>query len=171
MASGEYSGLVITHLFYKFSLLLALFRWIFSWAFRLMGLDPSDSSIDAYHQPIVAPSSSSSQTSVSAQAIRDSLHVATYGEVSDRQPNGDATCAVCLNKLRCHDKVWELRSCCHVFHKRCLDRWLDHDEHKTCPLCRAPLLGPSLPLESTETSWAVERLLYHFGDDLLFPSS
>ncbi|KAL6010445.1 hypothetical protein ACLOJK_000877 [Asimina triloba] len=177
MVSVEYSGLVITHVIHKAALVLAVFQWIFSWAFCHVGL--SNSSADDDQQQIVSsPSSSSSSSSsqtphVTAQAIRDSLHVSTYGDVADRLPDGSATCAVCLNELRCQDKVWELRNCCHVFHKRCLDRWLDHDEHKTCPLCRAPLMSLAMVmgLERTEPSWAVERLLYLFGDDLLCASS
>ncbi|KAJ0961407.1 hypothetical protein J5N97_000362 [Dioscorea zingiberensis] len=80
------------------------------------------------------------------------------------------TCVVCLNQVRSRDKVWELRNCTHV--KQCLDRWLDHDEHLTCPLCQAPLLacrGAAASL-SQEPSWAVEKLLYLFGVDVLFPT-
>ncbi|XP_010917327.1 E3 ubiquitin-protein ligase ATL9 [Elaeis guineensis] len=110
-----------------------------------------------------------------AQAVRESLQVATYGEVAGAAgAAAAATCAVCLSEVRGKDRVWELRNCCHVFHKACLDRWLDHDEHLTCPLCRAPLLTSvyrppaAFPPAAAEPSWAVERLLYLFGDDLLF---
>lgn len=108
-----------------------------------------------------------------AQAVRESLQVATYGEMAGARAVAMATCAVCLSEVRRKDRVWELRNCCHVFHKACLNRWLDHDEHLTCPLCRAPLLTAvyqpaAFPPAAAEPSWAVERLLYLFGDDLLF---
>ncbi|OVA20816.1 zinc finger protein [Macleaya cordata] len=35
------------------------------------------------------------------------------------------------------EEVSEL-SCKHFFHKRCLEKWLDH-KHSTCPLCRSSL--------------------------------
>ncbi|CAL9061764.1 unnamed protein product, partial [Musa banksii] len=112
-----------------------------------------------------------------AQAVRETLHVSTYGEVAGEEEEAGAVataCAVCLSEVSTWDKVWELRNCRHLFHQGCLDRWLDHDEHLSCPLCREPLLArrpPSLPPPPLEASWAVERLLYLFGDDLLPPPS
>ncbi|KAM0949254.1 putative chromatin regulator PHD family [Dioscorea sansibarensis] len=114
------------------------------------------------------------QHRVSAQTVRKILQVATYRDIvaADAGEEGP-TCAVCLNQVRSRDRVWELRNCSHIFHKRCLDRWLDHDDQFTCPLCRAPLLasrGVAASLSSpSEASWALEKLLYLFGDDLLFP--
>ncbi|CAD5172025.1 unnamed protein product [Musa acuminata subsp. malaccensis] len=121
-----------------------------------------------------------------ARAVRESLHVSTYAELVGEQEESataDAaaaaaatTCAVCLSEVGRQDSVWELRNCRHVFHHGCLDRWLDHDEHLSCPLCRAPLLAtrpsasPPPPPPASEPSWAVERLLYLFGDDLLLAS-
>ncbi|XP_008799973.2 E3 ubiquitin-protein ligase EL5-like [Phoenix dactylifera] len=103
-----------------------------------------------------------------AQAVRESLQVATYGEVEGEAAAAAMTCAVCLSEVGRKDRVWELRNCSHVFHKACLDRWLDHDEHLACPLCRAPLRPAASPPAPSAPSWAVERLLYLFGDDLLF---
>lgn len=111
----------------------------------------------------------------SAKAIKSSLHVITYAEICHLNScggDGSSTCAVCLNELEMDDKVRELKNCRHVFHRKCLDRWADHDANGTCPLCRAPLLSTTPPPPPPpETSWAVERLLYLFGDDLLLHSS
>ncbi|XP_051149136.1 E3 ubiquitin-protein ligase RHA2A-like [Andrographis paniculata] len=49
----------------------------------------------------------------------------------------DAECVVCLNRLGEENRLRRL-ACRHVFHKDCLDRWLDYLNF-TCPLCRAPL--------------------------------
>ncbi|XP_058088295.1 E3 ubiquitin-protein ligase RHA2A-like [Magnolia sinica] len=47
-------------------------------------------------------------------------------------------CIVCLNGLSDGDQVRRL-VCGHVFHKECLDGWLEH-RNMSCPLCRAPLV-------------------------------
>ncbi|GMI74070.1 brassinosteroid-responsive RING-H2 [Hibiscus trionum] len=47
-------------------------------------------------------------------------------------------CAVCLHEFGGGEEIGWLKNCWHVFHKACLDRWMDHDQN-TCPLCRAPL--------------------------------
>ncbi|WOL08522.1 E3 ubiquitin-protein ligase [Canna indica] len=115
--------------------------------------------------------------SAAAQAVREALHVSTYGELTRCQEGAaPATCAVCLSEVRRRDRVWELCNCRHVFHQACLDRWLDHDERLSCPLCRALLVSrrtaaAEAPPPPSAPSWAVERLVYLFGDDLLAPHS
>ncbi|KAE8669187.1 HOPM interactor 7 isoform 1 [Hibiscus syriacus] len=110
--------------------------------------------------------------------IRDNLALTTFGDAKERMPWVSDTCAVCLSDLEEGDDVRELRNCCHVFHQDCIDRWVDHDHdhhddhdhnHSTCPLCRSPLVtsSQSLVRPNNEPSWAVDRLLYLFGDDLL----
>ncbi|XP_021749229.1 E3 ubiquitin-protein ligase RHA2A-like [Chenopodium quinoa] len=47
-------------------------------------------------------------------------------------------CTVCLTGFE--DGQFIRRLCCnHVFHKNCLDRWIDQMKF-TCPLCRSPLV-------------------------------
>ncbi|OAY76575.1 putative E3 ubiquitin-protein ligase RHA2B [Ananas comosus] len=47
----------------------------------------------------------------------------------------DACCCVfCLCDVEEGDEIREI-PCRHVFHRRCLDTWLQH-RHATCPLCR-----------------------------------
>ncbi|GMI81357.1 hypothetical protein like AT5G20885 [Hibiscus trionum] len=152
-------GLILTHLLYKTAVALAVLRWVLSWLLRSHSQDNS-------------PSSSSS--SVSSQMIRDSLVLTTFEDAKERVPWVSDTCAVCLSQLKEGDEVRELRNCCHVFHGDCIDRWVEYDgeddyNHRNCPLCRAPLLG-SLQCSvwpKNEPSWAVQRILYLFGDDLL----
>ncbi|KAG6529797.1 hypothetical protein ZIOFF_012011 [Zingiber officinale] len=52
-------------------------------------------------------------------------------------------CAVCLSEFEPADKVRRMSDCRHIFHRHCVDRWLEHGQC-TCPLCRAPLF-PSQP--------------------------
>ncbi|KAL1531875.1 E3 ubiquitin-protein ligase [Salvia divinorum] len=54
---------------------------------------------------------------------------------SDRS---DPDCVVCLNRLEEGEVVRKL-ACCHVFHRDCLDGWLEQMNF-SCPLCRAPLV-------------------------------
>ncbi|KAL0729605.1 hypothetical protein Bca4012_025698 [Brassica carinata] len=150
---------------------ITLLRWIFAWILRYRSKSRS----------------SSSAPSVSSQAIKESLSVTTFrDDAAERSPEliSDA-CAVCLGDLEDGDEVRELRNCSHVFHRECIDRWLDYeccggdgnegeeDNHRTCPLCRTPLFAADTKSSfggwpsKNEPSWAVERLLYLFGDDLL----
>ncbi|KAG8658974.1 hypothetical protein MANES_02G000700v8 [Manihot esculenta] len=47
-------------------------------------------------------------------------------------------CSVCLDSTRNKDGIRELCNCSHVFHKECLDKWVDVGQ-VTCPLCRSTL--------------------------------
>ncbi|KAK8477253.1 hypothetical protein V6N13_106514 [Hibiscus sabdariffa] len=162
--------LIITHLLYKTALVFAVFRWVLSCPLNLRFKH-----ITSFFSGSAISSSSSSP--VSKDMMRDNLHLVltTFGDAKERMPWVSDACAVCLCDLKELDHVRELRNCCHVFHQDCIDRWVDYDgdeddeNHKTCPLCRAPLLTSSQTLASpnNEPSWAVDRLLYLFGDDLL----
>ncbi|XP_017635715.1 RING-H2 finger protein ATL29 [Gossypium arboreum] len=46
-------------------------------------------------------------------------------------------CAICLGEFKDEDMLRLLTICCHVFHKECVDLWLE--SHKTCPVCRGEL--------------------------------
>ncbi|KFK43767.1 hypothetical protein AALP_AA1G170200 [Arabis alpina] len=48
-------------------------------------------------------------------------------------------CVVCLSKLKKGEEVRKLE-CRHVFHKQCLEGWLQHLNF-TCPLCRSGLVS------------------------------
>ncbi|MCL7051527.1 hypothetical protein MKW94_016629 [Papaver nudicaule] len=179
---------ILTHLTYKAAIILALTRIVFYWVPRLRhigrGLDyiirycTSSSSSDEYST--VSPTQSDQMVTAMAHYSRlDDDDVTTYEEMAAdgrlRQLENCKTCAVCLNEFAGKDTVRELRNCCHVFHSGCVDRWFYQNDQKTCPLCRTSLVLPimSMPLAASaisgksEPSWAVERILYLFGDDLL----
>jgi hypothetical protein len=169
----EDSGLIVTQLLYKMAVLITVLRWILAWILRYRSRSRSTSS------------STSACPSISSQAIKESLSVTTFRDAAERSPAMiNDTCAVCLGDLEDGDEVRELRNCSHMFHRECIDRWLDYeccggdennegeeDNHRTCPLCRTPLLAANTTScgdwpTKNEPSWAVERLLYLFGDDL-----
>ncbi|CAD6246188.1 unnamed protein product [Miscanthus lutarioriparius] len=52
--------------------------------------------------------------------------------------SGGTDCRVCLVRFEPESVVNRL-PCGHLFHRACLETWLDYD-HATCPLCRHRLL-------------------------------
>uniref|UniRef100_A0A1J3CA93 Putative E3 ubiquitin-protein ligase RHA2B n=1 Tax=Noccaea caerulescens TaxID=107243 RepID=A0A1J3CA93_NOCCA len=52
--------------------------------------------------------------------------------------NVSSDCIVCLSTLKAGEEVRKL-DCRHVFHKQCLEGWIQHLNF-SCPLCRSPLL-------------------------------
>lgn len=60
---------------------------------------------------------------------------------------GEHECSVCLSPFKPESEINHL-SCGHLFHKECLDKWLDY-WNITCPLCRTPLL----PEEESYCFW------------------
>ncbi|KAG6688116.1 hypothetical protein I3842_11G108200 [Carya illinoinensis] len=67
--------------------------------------------------------------------IEYSIFVERHGSVAHEM----AYCSVCLNSVKRSHEIRELSNCSHVFHRECLDRWVD-EAKVTCPLCRTMLL-------------------------------
>ncbi|KAK7844757.1 e3 ubiquitin-protein ligase rha1b [Quercus suber] len=63
------------------------------------------------------------------------------------------SCAVCLYEFDGEDEIRWLRNCKHIFHRACLDRWMDHDQ-KTCPLCRTQFVPEEKQDEFNQRLWA-----------------
>ncbi|KAM0945620.1 putative transcription factor C2H2 family [Dioscorea sansibarensis] len=89
--------------------------------------------------------SSSSSSPCKGKAMTDSideaLPVVKYEQVMAQGTRITAGgCIVCLHEFQGDDEVRRLTNCRHVFHRCCLDGWLDLGR-RTCPLCRSPLLS------------------------------
>lgn len=165
---AEYSGFIISKILFNAVFLLSTIRNGICWFLRSIGLADFLESDATW--PDLPENSVDAASSVSAEMIRKCLPVIEYSMLADRFGESDAvTCAVCLNEFENADEIRQLTNCCHIFHKNCLDKWLEHDQ-KTCPLCRSCLMSEVVEEEVTEESWAVERLLYLFGEDLVFQS-
>ncbi|XP_010551968.1 PREDICTED: probable E3 ubiquitin-protein ligase XERICO [Tarenaya hassleriana] len=61
-----------------------------------------------------------------------------FKSICSCQRRSDQKCSVCLMKFEPESEINKLE-CGHVFHKACLEKWIDY-WNNTCPLCRNPLL-------------------------------
>ncbi|KAL5982053.1 hypothetical protein ACLOJK_016122 [Asimina triloba] len=93
-----------------------------------------------------------------AAMVNESLPVVRFGDGREAWP---AECAVCICRFKGDEEVRELQ-CGHVFHRDCLDTWLEHQGH-TCPLCRSSMLSEAAMMER----WRREQEMR--GDDLVAP--
>ena len=108
------------------------------------------------------------------ESLKDQLRVVEYTRLLDESKatkEGDSQCAVCLNIIGEEHEVRELGNCCHVFHKECIDVWMDQGQ-ATCPLCRSKLLpaaadehGRDEMIKNGGGPWRRERMIYLFGED------
>ena len=48
-------------------------------------------------------------------------------------------CVICLEVPKPRDKVRQMPSCKHVFHSKCVERWLEN--HLECPCCKTPVVS------------------------------
>ncbi|KAL3520416.1 hypothetical protein ACH5RR_018565 [Cinchona calisaya] len=160
----------------KAALIIGIIRRFFSFAQKLVKhyMQIFSWFIIEYHEHEPTIQSSSSALSIE---LKDHLSLTTFENIKERLPSHhEMSCVVCLKRFKEKNQVWELSNCRHVFHKNCLDRWLLYDARLTCPLCRTCLItmhsesSSIMPLQQ-QPSWAVERILYLFGDDLLCSSS
>lgn len=98
--------------------------------------------------------------SISASLIRELLPVVKFSEVSDSAPE---SCAVCLYEFEDDDEIRRLTNCRHIFHRSCLDRWMDHDQ-KTCPLCRTAFIPEDMQDAFNERLWLASGISDFYGD-------
>ncbi|KAL6882589.1 hypothetical protein ACP4OV_011279 [Aristida adscensionis] len=163
-----YSELVLPKQLLHLLLLLGYIRRFLLWAFHAVGLgDLLDLGDD--HQPLLLQADHQHGRGdppqqlqhrrpefrpVPAMVIEEVLPVVRFDELVAAASSPAACvvggdCAVCLSGIGGGDEVRRLSNCRHVFHRGCLDRWMEHDQ-RTCPLCRAPLI----PDEMAGALWA-----------------
>ncbi|GAA0160251.1 hypothetical protein LIER_16845 [Lithospermum erythrorhizon] len=131
---------------YTLSLLEIVEKHIF-YILRFLGishfLEPeSFSHIQEHHTP------ESSESPLSAILIRELLPATKFSGMlrsahGSRDGEQPAQCAVCLYEFRDDEEIRILKNCQHIFHKNCIDCWMDHDR-RTCPLCRKSLVPVDL---------------------------
>ncbi|CAI9755463.1 unnamed protein product [Fraxinus pennsylvanica] len=99
--------------------------------------------------------------SVSAVLIRELLPVVKFSDLVVLDP--PENCAVCLYEFNGDDEIRRLTNCRHIFHRSCLDRWMDHDQ-KTCPLCRTQFIPEDMQEAFNERLWAAAGISDFYGE-------
>ncbi|KAJ6829845.1 putative RING-H2 zinc finger protein RHA1a [Iris pallida] len=167
-----YTELLFPKLILQLVFLLGHVRRLISWAFDKAGLGDlvdSDRPWPSEEQQHLQQYSSFHPDfqSVSSLLIEEILPVVLYRELAAAaaEAEEEENCAVCLYELEAADEVRRLSNCRHVFHKGCLDRWMDHDQ-RTCPLCRTPLIPDEMQDAFNERIWAAAGLPDSFSSQL-----
>ncbi|XP_026390386.1 RING-H2 finger protein ATL51-like [Papaver somniferum] len=75
------------------------------------------------------------------ESVKRKLRVMEFGDFCRKSKKRkveeeDSICSICMDRLETSDKIRELSRCSHVFHKGCLDKWIDRHRF-SCPYCRA----------------------------------
>ncbi|KAM1515989.1 hypothetical protein FF1_015024 [Malus domestica] len=138
--------------------------------------EPTADSMEHHHHPntnnsILAldpqcPSIVSVPIHVLTEYIKRRLPVVEFGQVFEKYTklgDQDTACSVCLECIERSHEVREQCNCDHVFHRKCLDSWVNQGQ-VTCPLCRAMLF----PSKSETASCGRGNLGSTEGDDAYF---
>ncbi|CAK9158893.1 unnamed protein product [Ilex paraguariensis] len=99
--------------------------------------------------------------------VKEQLPIIEYSCLLERLGacKKDEVCAVCLGCIKESEEVRELCGCAHVYHRECLDGWIDEGQI-TCPLCRSKILpDKGEDQQCGGDSWRKERMMYLFGED------
>ena len=137
-----------------------------------------------HHQNRPSPSLVAVPVFFLAESIKKQLPVMSYCNFVEKRSTRSSSseigksitdgviCIVCMNGIEGSQEIRVPFNCCHVFHRDCLDAWVDQGQ-ATCPLCRSKLL----PCRSSQNHddqdefgserdpWRTERMVYLFGDD------
>lgn len=101
--------------------------------------------------------------SLSAVLIRELLPVTKFGNVASVVREEGCCCAVCLFEFSGEEEIRCLRNCRHIFHRSCVDRWIDHYQ-KTWPLCRTPFVPDYMLDDFNQRLWAASGVAEFYGD-------
>ncbi|XP_041002239.1 brassinosteroid-responsive RING protein 1-like [Juglans microcarpa x Juglans regia] len=152
-----YTDVIFPNLFLHGLSLLGFIRSLIFSLFRFLGLLdiletdatwPEDATRMPEHKP------------VSELLIQEFLPVMKFQDHADCAEVGDPpeSCAVCLYEFEGGEEIRWLRNCRHIFHRACMDRWMEH-EQRTCPLCRT-LFVPDHEMKSefNQRLWAASGI-------------
>ncbi|KAL6006765.1 Homeobox protein B-H1 [Asimina triloba] len=167
MCFPAYADLAIPKIAVQALYFLGFLSDLIACLFRLLGLSPllqdeipspPDAAVDRaqrreHHQ------------SLSAMLICELLPVARFRDLCGEEAKAAVECVICLREFEGDEEIRLLSNCEHVFHRGCLDRWMNFDQ-QTCPLCRAHLVPEEMKGEFKAKLWAAEEALFSDVDDL-----
>ncbi|PKI39208.1 E3 ubiquitin-protein ligase RHA1B-like [Punica granatum] len=151
-----YTEVFLPKLFLNALSFLGILRGLIASLFNFLGLsdflEPDPVFLDPPHRSPDCPP-------VSALLIRELLPVDRFEDGAD--PPG--SCAVCLYEFEAGEEIRRLRNCRHVFHRNCLDLWMDCDQ-MTCPLCRTQFVPDGMEEEFNQRLWAASGVAVNSGE-------
>ncbi|XP_058106742.1 brassinosteroid-responsive RING protein 1-like [Magnolia sinica] len=145
-----YSGIFFPKLLIPAFSLLGFIRKLICCIFRYLGLS------EFIELDVTWPTNPTHQhrhRSFSAMLIREILPVVLYEDL--RGDSMSDSCAVCLYEFEGREEIRRLTNCRHIFHRTCLDRWMDLDQ-KTCPLCRTSFVPKEMQEAFDEVVWVAD---------------
>ncbi|KAI3505334.1 hypothetical protein L1887_27424 [Cichorium endivia] len=118
--------------------------------------DPDDYTSSSANYVLILDGSSPSLLPVPVHVVTASIkakvRIIPYSDFAHRHGGSEKpACSVCLDCIDATHLIRELLTCKHVFHRECLDRWVDEGQ-VTCPLCRSMLLPPKKLLSSSSST-------------------
>ncbi|KAF5733066.1 putative Zinc finger protein [Tripterygium wilfordii] len=144
MGYHGFAPIVPLQVFINAFLVMGFISNLVFWVFRYMGLSKLIGSDQAWADSPI-PDYKTLYTSL----LRASLPMFKYEDLVERP---ESCCCICLYEYERGAEIRGLPTCKHVFHRQCLDRWIDL-EHITCPLCR-------IPFETEEMKWELNKRLW-----------
>ncbi|CAK8542407.1 unnamed protein product [Lathyrus sativus] len=131
--------------------LLSLLAFLRSLAISFLSLLHLSDLLDTGFSSATLTESHFNRPTLSATLIREFLPVVSFRELAgDSKPVG---CAVCLEEFSDEEEIRCMANCRHIFHRTCVDRWIDHDQ-KTCPLCRTHFVPYQKMEDYNQRLWA-----------------
>ncbi|KAG1327431.1 putative E3 ubiquitin-protein ligase XERICO [Cocos nucifera] len=124
---------VLTLVLVNTALTVSMLKGLARSVLHVFGLRPFPPAPD----PAVPASNRPSEPTLT-ERFRSRFKPIRFGSAFGRRRQQAVDCRVCLAWFEPESVVNRL-PCGHLFHKACLERWLDY-HHATCPLCRSHLL-------------------------------
>lgn len=155
-----YTEVFLPKLFIHILSILGFIRTFIFSLFRFLGLsDFLEPEPQFYHNP----TRMSEHPPLSAVLTRELLPVVKFKDLPVLTGDPPESCAVCLYEFEEEEEIRCLTNCKHIFHRGCLDRWMDHDQ-STCPLCRTPFVPRDLQDEFNKRLWAASGITDFYGE-------
>ncbi|KAL5058556.1 hypothetical protein RYX36_030160 [Vicia faba] len=143
--------------------LLSLLAFLRSLAISFLSLLHLSDLLDTNFSSATLTEPLSNPPTLSAILIRQFLPVVSYRDLDLPA----VACAVCLDEFTEEEEIRCMTNCKHIFHKTCVDRWIDHDQ-KTCPLCRTHFVPCAKIEDYNQRLWAACQSECEDDDDSPF---